>query len=487
MNKKVVVVGLDGATWNLLKPWVENGELPAMRILIDGGIHGDLESPMPVTVPSWACYSTGKNPGKFGVFGWTKLDMRNKTVSTVNYKDIRSREIWDYLNDYGIRTGIMNIPHTFPPKPVHGFMISGMLASEKANYTYPKNLKKELIKIGYRIHPRYLVHENKVTFLKEFKNIIKSRFRVAREKLDDVDFLHLTIFYIDHLQHFLWGDAELLEVWKIIDKELDKLLKKLQSYDMGYDLILMSDHGFARSKSNLSFYLSNFLAEAHVFSIKRGIFDYVAKLGITLDRLAKLAKKLGIYVWRGFLPKKLLRTIPDSQGTVGFEGLDSRIHWRKSRVFCTAGFVGLVYTKEKGEAAHLMMKKKLMNVRDPNTGEKIIREIKHKKEIFSGQFLDEAPELVLLPKEGYTIRGGITKGSIFLREQWKATHTPEGIFILYGKHIKKLNKSKEIKISIYDLAPTILALYEVPIPTDMDGRVLLELVSVQPPDKHERS
>lgn len=474
MNRKVVVVGLDGATWNLIKPWAENGELPTIRKLMDSGIHCDLEAPMPVTVPSWACYSTGKNPGKFGVFDWSKVDVRKETTSMVNYKDIRSKEIWDYLNEYGIKTGIINVPHTYPPKPVYGFMISGMLASEKTNYTHPSTLKNELNKTNYKIHPRYLANENKEKCLEEVKSIIRIRVRVAKEKLDEVDFLHLTIFYIDHLQHFLWDDPGLLEVWKVIDEEIAKLLEKLKSYGTKYNLILMSDHGFTRSKSSLSFYLNNFLAEEYGISLKKSIY-YLARLGINLEDLSKLAKKLGIYEWRGLLPKKLLkllRSLPTSQGVIGFEEIGSKINWAKSNFIGGGGFVGLVYVKKKDKKAIEKLKNKWMRIKDPETGEKVIEEIKQKEEIFSGQFLDYAPELVIFPREGYTIRGGISKEGIFLREKWKATHKKEGIFLLYGDDIKKCNRSNKNKISIYDLAPTILALYGIPIPNDMDGKVL---------------
>ena len=266
-ERKVIVIGLDGATWNLIKPWADRGELPTFKKLMKKGIWGTLESPFPVTVPSWACYSTGKNPGKFGVFDWIKVDIKKRKLRIINYQDIRSKEIWDYLNEYGVKTGIINIPHTYPPKKVDGFMISGMLASEISNYTYPKSLKEELKEIGYRIHTKYpldiITKNNKRKYVDDVKSLIKLRFEVAKQKINDVDFIHLTVFYIDYLQHFLWNDAEVLNAWKTIDEELKNFLKELKTKNIKFTLILMSDHGFTKLKSGLGFYLNNFLIEAN--------------------------------------------------------------------------------------------------------------------------------------------------------------------------------------------------------------------------------
>lgn len=477
-NPKIIVIGLDGATWDLIEPWAQQGELPTFRKLMDGGVYGKLTTPIPVTMPSWACYSTGKNPAKFGVFGWLRIDIENERIESNSYRDFKSKELWDHLNNYSIRTGIINVPHTFPPRKIDGFMISGM-APEMSDYTYPKELKGILTQRGYRIHPKFLATENPDECVKDVKKLIRMRFEIAYEMIHDVDFLHLTIFYIDHLQHFLWDDKRLLEVWKTIDKQLDWFVKRLHDQGRDFTLILMSDHGFVRSKLEIN--LGNILRAKKLLITKDTVFDFFPKMGITLDKTSYFARKLGMYeVIRGLLPKKILRAIPASDGTIGFEGIDFRIDWDKSKFVCSGGFVGLVYAKSyDGSKKDLrQLSDELKKMRDPKTRDHIFKAVYSKHEIFSGPFIDAAPDLVLLPNEGYTIHGGFKGNEIFQTGQWVATHQQDGLFLLYGKAVKK-NRNGNAIASIFDLTPTILALFRLPVPKDMDGRVLSEFIEYE--------
>ena len=104
MNRKMLVIGLEGACWNLIGKWVENGVLPNIKRLKEEESWGPMESCIPpITCPAWKCYSTGKNPGKLGVFWWVDLDLENKRVITPNSTSFKSKELWDYLNDAGYR------------------------------------------------------------------------------------------------------------------------------------------------------------------------------------------------------------------------------------------------------------------------------------------------------------------------------------------------------------------------------------------------
>ena len=484
-ERKVIVIGLDGATWNLIKPWADSGELPTFKKLMTKGVWGILESPFPVTVPSWACYSTGKNPGKFGVFDWIKIDLNKRKIKTVNYKDFKSKEIWDYLNEYGVKTGIINIPHTYPPKKVDGFMISGMLASEISNYTYPKSLKKELEEIGYKIHPQFPLHlitKDKQKYVNEVKQLVKLRFKVAREKLDEVEFLHLTIFYIDYLQHFLWDSLEVLSVWKIIDKELGEFLRELKSKNIKFTLILMSDHGFTQLKSRLGFYLNAFLMKKRLLRVKKFYFYQILyKCGIRFEVLSDIAKKLRLYEFGRKYLRKLARRLPTQDGEIVHEGLESIIDWDNSKLINMGGIIGQIYILDKNNHEQFIseLKKDLLNLRDPITYEKVISKVVPKEKIISGKFLSEAPDFFVYPNEGYVIGRFNIYGDIFQKSIWTATHTKNGIFLLYGDGIKYPNSiinSFTFRASIYDLAPTILSLFNVPIPEDMDGKILMEFL-----------
>jgi predicted AlkP superfamily phosphohydrolase/phosphomutase len=158
-STKTLALGLDGATWDILLPLIEEGKLPAFKKLLGEGVYGDLQSVIPpVTCPAWKCYSTGKNPGKLGVFWWVDVNKESGKIVMPNAYSFKSRDLWDYLGDKGFKVGIINMPTTYPPKKVNGFMVSGfgMPMDKKFDfqqpYTYPNELQEELeAKYDYKV------------------------------------------------------------------------------------------------------------------------------------------------------------------------------------------------------------------------------------------------------------------------------------------------------------------------------------------------
>src|SRR6056297_1402936 len=151
---ETIVLGLDGANWALLEPWLDEGRLPNIEALRNRGEWTDMHSCFPpVTCPNWRCYSTGKNPGKLGVFWWETIDTDRQTLTTPDSRSFKSANYWDYLNREGLSAGIMNLPMTYPPFEVEEFMIAGGPGSEQENYTHPAELADRLDAEGYDLHP----------------------------------------------------------------------------------------------------------------------------------------------------------------------------------------------------------------------------------------------------------------------------------------------------------------------------------------------
>ena len=142
---KVIVIGLDGATWDLIKLWADKGVLSTLKYLMTNGSFGISESIVPhYTFPNWKCISTGKNPGKLGVYSWMKVDFRKERIIPNVSKDFKSNEIWDLLSDKNLPCGVIGMPTTYPPKKLEkGFIVSEMNPFDY-NFTYPKELEEEL-------------------------------------------------------------------------------------------------------------------------------------------------------------------------------------------------------------------------------------------------------------------------------------------------------------------------------------------------------
>lgn len=471
MRRKVLVVGLDGATWNLLNPWIEEGELPNLRKLIENGVSGDLESSIPAsTFPAWKCYSTGKKPEKIGIYGFVGVDLENKKIVVHDSTSCKSEELWDYMSKKGLRVGVVNMPTTFPPKNVNGFMVSGPFSTK--GYTFPKKLERELVEnYGYEIISDYVLTRDK----KDIGSVIrtmKSRFDYVKDALkENVDFLHLTIFSTDTVQHFLWNSKEVKCVWKHVDEYLGDLLDSLNEE---FTCLIMSDHGFTRLKAR--FCLDTWLEKKGYLKMKR---NARAHLGLSSDALYPTLRKLKVFhLLAKVLPRNIHRKLTSHASRNVMRklgGIESKIDWNQSNVLPCLSLLYLNSDQSKGEKITKKLIKELLKVKNPETGEQIVEKIYRKEEIYSNKNLPMAPDLVVVPREGYQISNFVGKNVLVDSWEggWVGTHEQNGIFIAYGPDIRKDAKVEGARI--IDLAPTILHLMRLPVPDDMDGKVLRQV------------
>ncbi len=125
---KVVFIGMDGATWNVIDPMLEAGNLPSMRRLKREGSYGTLRSvECYISPPAWVTMMTGVLPNKSGVYTFGKWDEKNHKFDKVSIEDVRAPAVWDIASLAGKRTAVTNIPITYPAQKVNGIMVSGML------------------------------------------------------------------------------------------------------------------------------------------------------------------------------------------------------------------------------------------------------------------------------------------------------------------------------------------------------------------------
>ena len=492
-DKKVIVIGLDGGTWNIIKPLVKQGKLPTIESLMNSGCHGNLESTIPpVTFPAWKCYSTGKNPGKLGVFHFINLDINKKKVFTNTSESFKSKEIWDYLSDSGFKCGILDMPTTYPPKRVNGFMVSHPLYYKNPNYTYPGSLEAELEnELDYRLNLENPFNVNKDLAIEDAKKIIIQRFETASYlyKRYNPDFFHLTIFHIDPIQHYFWGYMEsknptygkiIEDTWMLIDKKLKKFLDDVM--DENTYVILMSDHGFRslEGEFNFSRWLINNMYLKFTKKINR--LSILARFGFTLDNVFFILSKLKIInLIRALIPysmqKKLLRVIPSKKQKVNIlDNLNSLVDWNESKVICIYEglYINTDCLKQKG-IDYSMFREELINkireIKNPD-GKTVFNRIYKKEDMYTGAYTDIAPDLEIVHDGYLPVINLQDEEWNFNLTGWTAIHRLHGIFTICGPDIKK---GMQLDASIYDLAPTILHLFGMPIPKDMDGRVLKEI------------
>jgi predicted AlkP superfamily phosphohydrolase/phosphomutase len=182
---KVFVIGLDGATFDLIRPWAASGKLPTFKKLMDSGAWSELRSTVPpVTASAWSSFMTGKNPGAHGLFDFMQRRDDSYDLTPVSARDRDGKAVWDLISDAGKKVIVMNVPVTWPPQPVNGLLITGMLTPRSAdNYTYPRELADELREhIG-----EYIVYSDEVyskgrgeLFMQALKHSADQRVKAAK-------------------------------------------------------------------------------------------------------------------------------------------------------------------------------------------------------------------------------------------------------------------------------------------------------------------
>jgi predicted AlkP superfamily phosphohydrolase/phosphomutase len=463
---KAIVFGLDGASFNLLNPWIDDGKLPNIKKIVESGVYSDLESCLPpVTAPNWKCYSTGRNPGELGIFWWENIDLKNKKVYFPRQRLHEHKEIWDYLGEHDYTVGVLNTPLMHPPKKVKGFLVSGGPDASENGYTYPKKIETRLKEdLNYRVNTRLVNHfkTDEAKAVDEIYQLIQSRFDAAHTLVEEYqpDFLHITIFYINTLQHYFWNNKYVEKGWRIIDRNIGEFI------DDYTNIILMSDHGTNRIEQ--VFYINSWLEKEGYLKMK-GIqrTRLLKKLGITKENMWRISQNLGILeLIKRVVPKSLTSSLPTGQGTIEKEGKTHAVDWEN--LVAIASGQGPIYLKDENRVEEL--KERLENLVNPTTGKKIASKVYRKEEVYSGSFMEKAPRLILDQTPGTHVRGGLGNKEVFESTSgWMAENRRLGIFATSGPDIKKCELKE---VSVLDLAPSILSLYGIPKPRGMEGRVL---------------
>jgi len=478
---KVVVIGLDSASWNVLMPLIEAGNLPTIGRLVTNGVRGYLRSSVPpITFPAWKCYSTGKNPGKLGVYSFTGLDKEKRDLVFHTGADFKEKEIWDYLGYHGLRSCVINMPGTYPPKTINGIIISGIPIFSSRTYATPSEIIKDLNRIGYKVEAvKYLGSRNDKQEHKQLRELISSRFGIAKIIRDkyDIDFWQVTVFYIDKIQHSYFTNERILkDYWQLIDTKIGDFL---EGFGRDVNVFLMSDHGATAIKNTL--YLNEFLLREGYLRLRTG--SDKEKMGAAPVAIGAFKFVRGnpyLYPFFQRIRQIAPRAIRNLITSISRQEVKNRalsiIDWEQSDFFSIGPTSGLIYRLNGRPERMRELRALLEQLHDPVTGDRVA-DVFARDEVYTGP-MKNAPDMIVVPRSSTLISAGIRdKPEVWgpAPNNWEGMHEQEGMFLASGPDIRQ---GQEITgASLLDIAPTILHLFGVPIPRDMDGRVLSEIFS----------
>lgn len=521
-KEKVLVIGFDGATFNLIKPWVREGKLPAFARLMKEGAYGELKSTPDMMSPSaWTSFATGTNSGKHRIYNFMDLVPNTLQNRYLNSTHRASKALWTILNEYGKKTGVLGVPMTYPADKVNGFMTSGWNAPtiSSKGYSHPPELIDELVKI-YGDYPLFPLVKKHITegrpslAIESIRTGLEIHAKASKYLMSSREWDLLIAFFIatDQVQHYFWHYMDPLHPAHVKDapvecsdaifnvyKRCDEIITDLtDNFTNDATVIVMSDHGNGRNHGAVQ-YLPNWLT-AMGFSVDKSVSISSNPLKIPAVWMKKtiamalkvvydhMNKRLNMKI-KGQLNKLLPGLRDKVESTWRFSALD----WSKTKVFFHyeprinlkgREPFGIVSPGPEYEELRDLLIKKLYECTDPLTGKKVVEKVFKREEVYSGDYIGEGPDIVIWWKEGVVLSGlrctrpdgtVVTVTEKHISDSRTGNHLPYGVLLARGRHIRK---GVEIKgAELIDLAPTILHLMGVPVPDNMDGNVLVGMLT----------
>lgn len=513
---RVLVLGLDGATWTLLDPLLAQNKLPTLSHLISGGSRAILRSCIqPSSEQAWSAFATGKQNGKFGLFGFYQRRKNSYALEYINASHRRAATLWRILSERGKCSVVVNVPLTYPVEPINGALVSGLMTPGLASqFTYPHELKEKLLSnlgeyiIDVDIERGEADSESLGELAARVKRMIELQTRAFEWLLEnnpEWDFGMLVHRAPDILCHKFWRyqdpthplynerEAEqwgsvISDALVYLDAQNARLLERFA--DERTTVIVLSDHGFGPLTHAV--YLNRYFAE-------RGLLGYFKQSVNPVRSLLQTGVRRLNHPWLGAVKQRVFELLPQLKSNLHYSMAYGNMDWVVTRAFAV-GTMGNVYINLRGrepqgsvapedyEATRAEVIAVMKALIDPETRQPIFDAVYRREEIYKGDALDEAPDVIGLIDGPYHIaavdwRADTAPKSIVEKvgsqllfvSDTSGQHRMDGILVANGAGIAP-NVPMLESPNLIDLAPTILYLLGEAVPEDMDGRVLEELL-----------
>lgn len=509
-TNKLLIIGWDGATFDIIRPMIARGELPHLTRLMDEGTHGPLRSTVPPSsAVAWSTFMTGLDPKGHGIFGFYQTDGHSYRPHLVSSRDLHAPCLWDWLGQAGYRVGVINVPLTYPPRPVHGFLVSGMLTpGPEETFTHPLDLAAQLLAaprpypIETQVIKRIRASKSPVAALDLLHRWTDDFHAAVRDLLSNQPWdcfvaVYRTTDIVQHFLGFLWRpelaarQAELAAqvtggieaVYRQLDTCLGELLVRVPPETT---VLILSDHGAGPTFGR--FYVNNWLHQQGYLSLKRGT-RYRRWLGRGRQvPLRRVLTRLGLSTLARCLPTRLASwsvTLPDKHQ---FYHL---IDWRHTRAYMPLSVAqgviiqinlagreleGIVLPDAEAETVLTELAHHLTTLRD-SYGKLLFQEVTIAPGGSTSLTASQGPDLVALPSEEnyHAVFPNITNDKrIFADASMHAVghHRMHGILVAHGSAITSGVTLQNAQLA--DVTPTALHLMGLPVPVGMDGQVLVK-------------
>jgi predicted AlkP superfamily phosphohydrolase/phosphomutase len=485
---RVIVVGWDGATWDLLFPLMKRGVLPTLGQLVNESAYGPLKSTVPpVTAPSWITIATGVNPARHSCFDFNKADGCLAKIRPLQSWDIKVKTFYELLEERNRPFILINLPGTYPPL-TKGITLTSLL-TRGDDAIFPVNLKEDYkVLKNYRIFPdTSLLRKGRLSeYLRDIYDVEQKRFEAMKALWErDWELMFIVFSGGDWVSHEFYG--ELLEdrapkeaenVFRLMDEALSFILKKMNTED---SMMMVSDHGFQNAKGVIHIneilcrngylvpdYMHPSPPPSHKMeesSFKKEDFKkppaWLLKSGRENDLV-----RFGIKVFRKLGGSYPLFLRPDN--------VNSKASLFTSESYGITIHEKCRYSDGKIEAEAVpglkaAIRNELRNL--SYNGVEVFSQVLFREEVYEGDFITDAPHIILTDSDWALSSAIRTLEKDPFAVCQKGIHSNFGIFLGYGQAFKKAEISAN-ELKVEDIAPNILYLLGEAIPEGLDGKVL---------------
>jgi predicted AlkP superfamily phosphohydrolase/phosphomutase len=500
-KRKVLVIGLDGATFDLIYPWVKEGKLPHLKKTMSQGTRGELNSTIPpISAAAWTSFLTGKNPANHGIFAFRTYDLSAYSCydeTLANSSFFAGTTIADYINSQGLSAGLISLPLTYPPWAINGFIIAGFPTPRSINYSYPPDFADKYGKLSLPTDFPIFSEQKKI---KVANSLLEARLSLALDEIKSGKHHFIAVVFnnSDIAHHHFWRTLDsdnlkeniVLKQYQIMDQAVGRLL---DSTPDDYLIIIMSDHGGGPSPTkffNTNFWLSQMGWLAPIPS-KIGMSEFLAQIFAWMKDHTPFKEYFKRYLPRRIRQEFSLRvqniSLIDWSNTKAYrvpmsppvEGIHINVKGRQPK--------GIISEGSEYEELRNEIIQELQMLKDPESNQPLVTEAYKREEIYSGRYLNRAPDIVFFLnaffKGGAGMKKLISPVPKYDLKMWSGNHTMNGIFIACNSEDVKKEEIIE-GAQIIDLAPTILFYMGLPIPSEMDGKVLTNIFSQDFLEKH---
>jgi predicted AlkP superfamily phosphohydrolase/phosphomutase len=488
-----LLIGVDGATFTVLDPYIERGVTPFLGELIQRGTRARLRSIVPaLTPPAWTSLVTGKRPGNHGVFDFFQKEAPDSIYfQFASSQEVRSATIWSLASDQDRPVLSLNFPLMFPPPAVDGYIVpGGMMPWRQLRLgCHPPGLFDRL-KALPGFNPREMLDmeleikavegcpdDEQAAWVERHIQRERRWAAVARHLIQDepADLIGVMFDGVDKLQHLCWRfldpacrparplrwERQMIELCERYFRALDSMLAELvELAGPTATVVLASDHGFGPTED--VFHVNSWLEREGYLSWAKGQ-DGAATADATEVGFAHVTRHVHAVDWERTLA---YAATPSSQAI----NVVSRVPGTEEPL---------------PEAARLRiaaeLAERLQALRRPQDGAPLVAEVWPRERAFAGPHAALGPDLSLVLADGGTVSILASDTLIARRPEPRGHHRPDGVFIASGPGIRRSAAVDEL--SLVDVAPLLLHRLGLPIPDDLDGRLPLEVFE---PEELER-